>query len=312
VNLDPKLFRTSYCLFQEAWWLDAVAPGGWAEVVIERDGRPIGRMPYVLRRSGSRKLLTQPPFTKFLGPWLAPYSGKKANRPSHEKQVLGDLLAGLPAFDEAKFELHYALDNWQPFFWKGYSQTVYYSYVISDLSNLDAVLQDFRSEKRKDIVKANRQVVVSDDFGPDDLFDHHRMTLAQQGKRISYSRDLLQRMHAAASSRDGGRIWCARDPLGRVHAAIFVVWDERSAFYLISSIDPQHRSSGAATLLVWEAIQYCAAKTEIFDFEGSMIEPVANSFRAFGAVPQPYSIVSRTDSRLLRLRNAVKLALGRP
>lgn len=303
--------RVTHCLFQESWWLDAVAPGAWAEVVVERDGKTIGRMPYVQLRHGRMKYLTQAPFTKFLGPWIAPYSGKQANRPSYEKQVIGAMLADLPAFDEARFELHYDLQDWQPFYWQGFSQTTYYSYVLGDLSDLDAIFSEFRSEKRKDITKAERQVTVDNDFGPRDLYEHHRATLAQQGKVISYTPETLDRMYAAAVARDGGRIWCARDATGKVHAAIFVIWDDRSAYYLISSIDPELRSSGAATLLVWEAIQYCATRTESFDFEGSMIEPVASSFRAFGAVPKPYSMLWRTDSRTLRLRNAVKMALGR-
>lgn len=299
--------RATHCLFQEGWWLEAVSPGAWAEVVLKQDARIIGRMPYVQFMRGRRNYLVQPPFTKFLGPWIAPYSGKRANRLSYEKQVVGSLLAELPKFDEARFELHYAVDNWQPFYWQGFTQTSYYTYVLDDLSDLEAVFSEFRSEKRKDITKAARQVSVSDDFGPIDLYEHHKATLARQRQVISYTCETLERIYAAAVARNGGRIWCARDIRGKVHAAIFVVWDDRSAFYLISSIDPDLRSSGAATLLVWEAIKYCAMRTKRFDFEGSMIEPVANSFRAFGAVPKPYSFLTRTDSRALRYRKALKM-----
>ena len=279
---------------------------------MQRDSKILGRMPYIHLRRGRYKYLAQPPFTKFLGPWIAPYSGKQANRPSYEKQVIGALLFDLPDFDEAGFELHYDFQDWQPFYWHGFSQTSYYTYVLDDLSDLDGVFRAFRSEKRKDIAKAERQLTVGNDFSPGDLHEHHRRTLAKQGKMISYDREILERMFAAAESRDGGRIWCARDQAGQVHAGIFVVWDDRSAYYLISSIDPDLRSSGAATQLIWEAIKYCSTRTKRFDFEGSMIEPVANSFRAFGAIPKPYSVLSRTDSKMLRLRKAVKMVLGHP
>jgi hypothetical protein len=301
----------TYCLFQEGWWLDAVAPGAWADVIVEQDGRIIGKMPYVMVRRGGRRYLMQPPLTKFLGPWIAPYTGKQANLLSYQKQIVEALLTNLPKFDEARFELHYEIDNWQPFYWKGFSQTSYYSYVIDDLTDLDAVFSEFRSEKRKDISKAIKQLVVFDDFSPIDLFKHHKASLAKQGKSISYNSAMLERIYVAAVANDGGRILCARDMAGKVHAAIFIVWDSRSAFFLISSIDPELRSSGATTLLIWEAIKYCATRTKRFDFEGSMIEPVANSFRAFGAVPKSYSILSRTDSKLLRFRNGINAFLQR-
>jgi hypothetical protein len=46
--------------------------------------------------------------------------------------------------------------------------------------------------------------------------------------------------------------------------------------------------------------------TKKFDFEGSMIEPVEKFFRAFGATQMPYFQVKKTNSRLLKLRSALK------
>jgi hypothetical protein len=293
------------CLFQEPWWLDAVAPTKWKEVTVEENGRIIGRMPFVPIKRMGMHYIVQPPFTKFLGPTLAPFSGKLANRYSYEKQVTYSLIESLPNFDEIKFELHYDINNWQPYYWKNFSQSTYYSYVIDDLSDLSSIYAGFRSQKRTDISKASRRVFVTDDYSPVDLFNHHKSTLAREGKLISYDCETLVRIYSAAFVRDSGRIFCAKDDAGRVHAAICIVWDSRSAYYLINSIEPDLRSSGAATLLVWEAIKHCSTRTKSFDFEGSMIEPVANSYRAFGACLKPYSMLCRTDSLALRLRNAL-------
>jgi phosphatidate phosphatase APP1 len=39
---------------------------------------------------------------------------------------------------------------------------------------------------------------------------------------------------------------------------------------------------------------------EVFDFEGSMIEPIERFFRGFGAVQTPYFHVSRSSSKLFK------------
>jgi hypothetical protein len=122
---------------------------------------------------------------------------------------------------------------------------------------------------------------------PQRFYEHHKMTLGKDGQKIHYSYDTFSRIHAICRERDAGRIYYAEDPQGRIHVAIFVIWDVHSAYYLISSIDPSQRNSGAATLLVHHAMTELAGKTKRFDFEGSMIPGVENSFRKFGAIQKP-------------------------
>jgi len=64
--------------------------------------------------------------------------------------------------------------------------------------------------------------------------------------------------------------------------------DTSYAYYLLGGADPRLRSSGAQSLLFWEAIKLASRKNLKFDFEGSMIEPIERVFRAFGAVQVPY------------------------
>jgi hypothetical protein len=61
--------------------------------------------------------------------------------------------------------------------------------------------------------------------------------------------------------------------------------------------DPAHRTSGAASLCIWEAIARQPDTTEVFDFEGSVIEPIERFFRGFGALQTPYFHVSKAASR---------------
>ena len=82
-----------------------------------------------------------------------------------------------------------------------------------------------------------------------------------------------------------------------MHAVAYVVWDEHAAFYLLGGADPELRTSGASSLLLWEALQRARSRTDVFDFEGSMLAPVERFFRGFGAVQTPYLRVTRSTPR---------------
>jgi hypothetical protein len=89
----------------------------------------------------------------------------------------------------------------------------------------------------------------------------------------------------------------AVDEADRLHAVAYGVWDEQGAYYLLGGGDPELRNSGATSLLLWELILRAREVTDVFDFEGSMIEPLERFFRSFGARQTPYLYVSRESAR---------------
>ena len=126
----------------------------------------------------------------------------------------------------------------------------------------------FAHSKRKNIKKAKSQVTVKQDLSPQDFFANHEMTLAKQGQRINYSYDLLTRVYQATHRRNAGKTWYAVDENGNLHAAILVVFDVKSAYYLVDTMDPDYRNSGAGTLLIRHAIAWVSKHTRKFDFSG--------------------------------------------
>ena len=71
--------------------------------------------------------------------------------------------------------------------------------------------------------------------------------------------------------------------------------------------DPKLRKSGATSLLLWEAINRQPLGVQVFDFEGSMIEPIERFFRAFGAVQTPYFEITHVKSKLFERLKTVRL-----
>jgi Acetyltransferase (GNAT) domain len=294
-------------IFQQPWWLDAVAPGAWSAVEIRRGGALKARLPYVVKKHLGFTLVNMPPLTQVLGPWLPPYSGKYTHQLSEEKELMTQLIEQLPTFDLFLQNFHYSITSWLPFYWKGFQQTTRYTYVIEDLTDLDKVLSGFARFKHKNIKKAKNIVEVREDLSAKDFYDNHVSTLSKQAKErgvsknISYSFELFSSIYNACYKNNAGKIFYSIDKDNNLHSAIFTIWDKSSAYNLISTIDPDFRSSGSASLLIWEALKYYSGKTKRFDFEGSMIEGVERSFRAFGAKQKPYFQVSKVNSLLLRV-----------
>ena len=195
----------------------------------------------------------------------------------------------------------YNFTNWLPFYWAGYGQTTRYTYVIPNLTDLNRVFSEFNHSKRKNIKKAEKLVSVCTDLPAKELYANHVLTLSKQGEQIAYNFDHLKRIYDAAYKNGCGKTWYALDDQENLHAAIFVIFDNKSAYDLISTIDPDFRNSGAATLLVRDAIAYVSQYTNRFDFEGSMIRGVENSFRKFGARQTSYFSISK-DNRPLAIK----------
>ena len=293
------------CIFQEAWWLDAVAPGSWGEVTVEDGGRTIGRLPFMVKKRFGLQVLSMPRLTQTLGPVYRIEDGPTSHRLAREIELVGELTAKLPRYDRFYQSFTPAIDNWYPFYLCGFQQSTRYTYRFESLTDLDRIHAGFNPNVRRAIRKAEGLLEVRQDLGIDRLIDVVEQTYARQGGRFTVPRDLIHRLDAAAVSRGASLPLFAVDREGRIHAVAYVVHDSRCAYWLLAGSDPAHRDSGAGTLLVWRALQLSAERSRAFDFEGSMIAPIAAFYRRFGARQTAYSAVW-AESRRFRL-----LRLGR-
>ena len=288
-------------LFSQPWWLDAVAPGEWDEVRVEKGGKLFARMPFVKKKFLKFTYLAMPPLTQTLGPWLRPHPGKYTSRLAEEKKLMNALIDQLPPFDIFIQHFHYSLRNWLPFYWRGFEQTTRYTYVIEDLKNPERILEGMKKSTRAEIKSASNKFQIQDDLNIDDFLDLNEKTFQRQGRPLPYSRELVKRLDTACEQRTCRKIFSAKDKTGILHAAIYIVWDEESAYYLMGAAEPELRNSGATSLLLWESIKFSADITKTFNFEGSVVENIEKFFRSFGATQKTYFQVTKTNSLMLKI-----------
>lgn len=320
-SASPKDTYREFCreepslpLFARDWWLDAaVGRDGWNVALVKKAGQVVASMPYMLHRRYRLAVVTQPALTPALGPWLRQYGGKAAAQIGSEKELMQALIEQLPPFDYFAQTWHFSVKNWQPFFWNGFQQTTYYTYVLADLSDSAKLWAGLEGSVRRTIKKAGTEhrLQVRDDLPLDDFLALNRKTFERQGLAQPYSDALVRRLDAACAERGCRKLFIAVDPDGVQHAAWYVVWDEHSAYALMGGSDPVHRPSGGNSLCMWAAIQHAASVTRQFNFGGSMIEPIERYFRDFGGGHVPYFHISKTRSRLLKLRLGLLALIGK-
>jgi Acetyltransferase (GNAT) domain len=301
IHRDPDALRAKCVLpppdepiFHQPWWLDAVAPGRWDAVTVERGGRTVARLPFVVRGPRTFRVLTQPPLTPFLGPWITPEACAKDARALGDQMELQALLeARLPAAAAFHQNFPSTVTTCLPFIWAGYRAEVRYTYRLEDLRSERALWDGLAGNIRREIRKARRQLRVCVGSDVEQFHAVLAKTFRRQGLAAP-DRDRLARIDAACAQRGARTMLFACDEADRVHAVAYVVRDRRTAYYLMGGGDPQLRTSGASSLLLWEAIRQARNVASVFDFEGSMLRPVERFFRAFGGRQSPYLHVSRT------------------
>lgn len=288
-------------IFMRPFWMDAVAgPEKW-DVLLHRTKDDIdAAWVYCFEKRSGKLVIRHPVQTQIQGVWIKrDPAWTEEKRLTREKEIFSDLIDQMEK--KGIYSLHQRfpveITNWLPFYWKGYKQQTQYTYRIPDISSPEKVLESFNRAKRKNINKALKEGIdVRFDLSAEEFYKNHEMTLASQGAKISYGFDVFKRMYDAAYANNAGRTIYAVDQDGNIHAALFNIWYGDTAYDLISTIDPKYRNSGAATLLVYEMIKHLSNKVKVYDFEGSMMEGVENSFRQFGTVQTPYFAISKDSS----------------
>ncbi len=290
-----------------------MAGDSWGVCLVEKGRQIQASMPYVIKRKYGLTLLTQPPLTQNLGPWIRPTNAKYSKKLSREKDLMVALIDQLPRYHYFSQNWHYSNTNWLPFHWKGFEQTTRYTYFIDDLDNIESIWAEAQDNIRREIRKAKNRfdLVVNSDLPISEFFELNKLTFSRQGLAIPYSEKFVKNLANQAKDRKQCRWFIAQDKEGKNHAGVLLVWDSESAYYLMGGGDPELRNSGATSLCIWKAIEFASTVTKRFDFEGSMIEPVERFFRGFGAKQTPYFTLTHRPCRWLNTAISLKKSVKR-
>lgn len=281
--MDMKTTECANSVFEQPWWLDIVAKDSWKEVCVVENGQVKARLPYMCTKGLLGYKIKMPKLTQTLGIWMLDDSDNQGNKNlAEQKDLIYQLLEQIPPMRDIRIRLdsscHYVL----PYLWKGFTIVPTFSYRIHDLSNIDKIYENFGKIVKKNIKSAKNKVVIHDEPDPERLYKMLELTFRHQKRKYPLSKEFIKEIVSECEKRKAGKMLSAIDKDGNVHACSYFVYDHNVCYYLISGSNPEFRSSGAQTLILWEGIQFAAKVSRAFDFEGSVIEGIETYFRAFG------------------------------
>ncbi|RLD51308.1 MAG: methicillin resistance protein [Bacteroidetes bacterium] len=295
-------------IFFKDWWLDATCgKDNWDIILVEKKEKIIGVFPVFYKKINIFKGLANPILTPRLGVWLNyPENQKYTSKLGFEKKVINEIISKLPKHNFFAIHFHYNLKNWLPFYWNGFSQTTKYSYVIDDLSDLDKVFSNFKSNIRNKIKKAEKIIKVEKSEDLQSFYNVNELTYKRQNKQIPYSFDQIRKIDNACKKNNSRAIFLAKDNKNIVYAGLYLIFDKNYAYQLMLGVNPKYSNTGVASLLIWEAIKFSATKVKHYDFEGSIIENIETFFRSFGGKQTQYFKIMKYNSLILKVLKAFK------
>jgi hypothetical protein len=275
-------------IFCCSWWLEAITKSNFKILAIIEKDEIIAGIPISF---DAQNKVNIPPLTRTLGV-LYKSQGQlsKYKQVSNQRRWLSALLEQLSPDDFVQMCMHHNGTDWLPFRWKGFNQTTRYTYLLyyenKDISELWGNLNWGRKNSIQRAVKNNIRVEITDDF--DLLYHFECLSYERQDLIFNLPFAELKLLDDVIKEKGNRVIFKAIDNLNQVHAMLYVVFNAKSAYLLMSGSDVKFRKLGGHTLVLWEAVRYFIDKAEYFNFGGSDIERIEAHIRGFGGALTPY------------------------
>ena len=296
------------CVFSAPWWLDAVAGGTWDVILIEEGGSIVASFPYVYTKGklGIKKI-EMPPLTQKLGPYIVYDKNiSYTTKIGYEHKIYQQIIDALPEYDEFNISFDQQYKNWLPFYWNGFEQSTRYSYQLVDIKYSDKLYEGFVANKKQRIKKASKDLVFKTDLSIEEFYNYFSNIIKNREDTVSFSFEMFSKIYEAAYTHNQGKTCYCIDNDGHIHAVALIIWDTVAAYYLIAMRDSKYNGSGGTEFLISEMIKYVSQFVDVFDFEGSMIQGVEQSFRYFGTQQTEYYSISKINNKLLKLYRALR------
>jgi len=286
-------------LFQQPWWLDAT--GEWNVSLAFRNNQLVGAMPFAIGRKWGIHYIGMPSFTHHLQIWMDKPPGISPQKwLTREKQIIWSLIENLPRF--GFFSMVFtenSFDNWLPFHWKGFRQEVRYTFTISQMDTASLDQQMNRNLKRN--IRAGNDIHIAQLDDSHEFYKQCQATYKRQQMKMPYTFEAFRKIDGAVTLHDAGIKLGAYTSDKKLLAVSYLLWDSQRAYYLLAGDNDAGRSEGASILLCREALRIAFEEKKVteFDFCGSMLEPITEMRRQFGAKSVPLMKIFKARYRWL-------------
>lgn len=246
-------------------------------------------------------VVRNPVLTPFLG---IHYNDNSSMNQNKKTSLQRDILSRVLKFLEKRYKRiainnHYSVSDIRVFNWRNYSSTTRYTFIV-DLSDPQRAFERIESRTRYDIRKCEKNGVRV--FSNDDIETFHQLhesTYKRQGIRCPVNLEQTKQIYDNLNTKSQCKMYFAKEPNGNIVSTIFIIWEGKTAYYLMGANHPDYKNLGAANLLLKTAMEdlvESGAKT--FDLCGANNPGIAMFKRGFGGDLKVYYRVEKMNSIL--------------
>lgn len=240
-------------IFQQHWWLDAVAADHWEEICVSSGGVINGVYPFAVTKAWGMKLSRMPPFTRTLGPIIDPGYGKAGTQVTNFVTILRSLLEKMPKLELISHTFNHTFTNPIGFQSWGFRVSVEPTLAIDGRLPIDHSWKSLRGNTRRLLRRGEEQCTVVDGHDPEQFAAFYLKNIKANDAFYDFSR--FSPLYEACEAHRQGRLIIALDSSGRWHAAGFFVWDEATLHPLVVARNCDITDTSAMSLLYWWGIK---------------------------------------------------------
>lgn len=286
------LAEPSIPIYSKDWWLDATSLNGdWDVAIYEEDGVILGTWCYFFKIKLGFKIITTPLLTKYQGIWF-----KNNDYELGKSEIItNELIKQLPNFSSLTQYFSTSYTNWLPLYWNKFKQSTRYTFVIEDLTDLEKVYNNFSFYRKKAIRKAQKSYRIEFGYDASQLFELMKKNLFILNEKISFSKVEFVKLIEACEKNNSGQAILCLDSNNQIVCFNYIVWDNLTTHYILSSYDAKICKNGVTDFLLYETIKFASTKTKEFDFEGSMNKGIAYHFNYFTTKKNQYFMIYKSN-----------------
>ena len=279
-------------IYSKTWYLDALDIEYSILVVTQKDQIQAG----LILAKNEIRTYSNPLLVKYLGILFRNFEGKYNSILSKQinlSQCLIDNIKHKYSFD---YFFHPFYNNWLPFYWNGFRQQIYYTYMI-DFQNktLEDISKDFSTELRNRIRNGKERVEIVEDVDFETVYALNEKSFLRQGSKSPFKEKQLYNYFKKLAIKNAIRSFGAKNPSGEVSAISVIVYDSKSSNLILNGTDTRILPKGANDYLLYETLNYSSNLSRYFDFEGSMMESIEKFYRKFGGKLTPYYRICKNN-----------------
>ncbi len=293
-------------LFEQPGWLDATCGDNWDVIIVKNKSNIIATFPYEIKSVGPLRILKTNASTLFQEVIIHNFENSSyIKKLSKTKSTLIEIINNLPKADIYNFKVFVKESYYLPFLWNNFSLSPRFTYQIDTRIDIAEIKKNLSPKVRNFLNKDNSYISIQEVDSTDILYDLIIQSFKSKATKPTFNKSELVQIDSYCKSNGKRKILIAYENNQPI-AAIYLAWDAKKMYYLFGGTHHEFRQSQPGTLLLWEALNFSHSLQKVFDFEGSIIEPIESYFRSFGGKPVMYFRASRQNSFIAKIATYYK------